>query len=754
MENPCYSLETNLKALSGSLVLKHLKYCQHTTIEHSGNCFKLFFDDWLASFDLAKDGAHSNQSFVELSAIQRGVNNRSLEVRALFCELLREGFVKFQSGTLNTTIDANKENAPKELGLLDDYTLEENISIASICQRMDSEFSELIWMANKRLAILNRGVKVIDESNPFAPIQFCNALRLTLSSLKVDIEHRRAAYKLFETHLITLQRNVLQENNDYLAEQGILSTLKYQSKVVNKSLSDKEITEPVTSRDSVTLDDHHISSQQAHESELMQSVRSLMHEVSPNYSASYMDGQIDDLSHVRYASSSNVVDALNAVQKIELNIQLGAQAQNFNKPLDVKGVSHKILEQLKVHNNGNAVAKDDRYIIDVVGMLFEYMLNDENLPDNVKALLSHLHTPFLKIAFLDPDFFEHSEHPVRLLLNALTEAGSRWLDKDGKPSLELFNTLKDVVRSVLETNEDEVKTVTALLLKFRTDTKKVVRKQELMEKRAKEKAAGESRLRTVKLRVRSEIKTMTSDVNLPSPVLLFLLKAWTDYMCFILLRQGDKSDAWTGALALVKNLVWVVSVKTNEEDRLRQKKMSGSIILYARKGLETISFEKDSTDSFIAALTSAINEVVLKEKVNLVSKEEREKFEAQADEKAGLSVSLQDKPTPIELDVIDKLKLMECGSWVEFVGGRRLKVSWCDDGKNDYLFVNPMGQRDQMLSALEFARLMISKKVKIIYGSAKPFFERALENMLKRLNEEQKKSGSDIKQSEHALMNA
>ena len=64
MENPCYSLETNLKALSGSLVLKHLKYCQHTTIEHSGNCFKLFFDDWLASFDLAKDGAHSNQALL------------------------------------------------------------------------------------------------------------------------------------------------------------------------------------------------------------------------------------------------------------------------------------------------------------------------------------------------------------------------------------------------------------------------------------------------------------------------------------------------------------------------------------------------------------------------------------------------------------------------------------------------------------------------------------------------------------------
>ena len=51
--------------------------------------------------------------------------------------------------------------------------------------------------------------------------------------------------------------------------------------------------------------------------------------------------------------------------------------------------------------------------IDLVGMLFEYMLSDEHLPDSVKALLSYLHTPFLKIAFIDKDFFEQPEHPAR-----------------------------------------------------------------------------------------------------------------------------------------------------------------------------------------------------------------------------------------------------------------------------------------------------------------------------------------------------
>ena len=32
---------------------------------------------------------------------------------------------------------------------------------------------------------------------------------------------------------------------------------------------------------------------------------------------------------------------------------------------------------------------------------FEYILNDDGLHDSVKSLLSHLHTPLLKLALLD-----------------------------------------------------------------------------------------------------------------------------------------------------------------------------------------------------------------------------------------------------------------------------------------------------------------------------------------------------------------
>lgn len=730
------TVQQNSNELTNSTVLEYIKFCQNISVENANTFFKQFLTAWLEYFDEAIDSARSNQRFIELSAIQRDLRNRAFESKTFFCRAVSEGFVKFEHGTLNTVVDSTQEDSSLELALVDQHILEESISISSICHRMDSDFSELIWAANQRLTILNRGDLVSDASNPFSPIQFCNALRLTLEYLNLETKYKVTAYRVFGQHISDFQKIVLSECNHYLSEKGILPTLKFQSQTEQNNSSkqykkgDNEISNNVE-RDDVT-------SQDEHELELMHTIRSLLNSVHPNRSSDLISPKVIAGEKIRYASSHGVVDALQEMQKVEINIQIGEQAQNFSKPLDIKSVSNRILEQIEARESGNAVAKNDRYIIDLVGMLFEYMLNDENLPDNVKALLSHLHTPFLKIAFLDPDFFEHSEHPVRLLLNALTEAGSRWVDKEGKPSFDLLNKLKGVVRAVLETHENEVKTVADLLLNFRADTKKVIRKQDLMEKRAKEKAEGESRLRTAKIKVRKEIKNLISDQKLPSPVLLFLLKAWTDYMCFVLLRQGDESESWESALKLIRNIIWTLSVKTTEEDQKCQEELSKSIILEARKGLDSISFAKDTSDNLIQALASAINEVKVKREINCASIKEREVFEEQADEKAGVIKALAKKPTPTELDMMEKLKLMEFGSWVEFTDGSRSKVSWYDYRNNEYLLVNSMGQKDRMLSALDFARSMISQEVKIIAGSAKPFFERALKHIVNKLNEEKK----------------
>src|SRR5690606_34709611 len=118
--------------------------------------------------------------------------------------------------------------------------------------------------------------------------------------------------------------------------------------------------------------------------------------------------------------------------------------------LSVQEVSQQMMAQIAAKSDEpGAIDAKDMDTIDLVGLLFEYMLSDDNLPDSVKTLLSYLHTPFLKIAFIDKDFFEQTEHPARVLLNSLAEAGSRWVSNDGSSQYDMYNKIKTTVFRLL-----------------------------------------------------------------------------------------------------------------------------------------------------------------------------------------------------------------------------------------------------------------------------------------------------------------
>ncbi len=86
--------------------------------------------------------------------------------------------------------------------------------------------------------------------------------------------------------------------------------------------------------------------------------------------------------------------------------------------------------------------------------------------------------------------------------------------------------------------------------------------------------------------------------------------------------------------------------------------------------------------------------------------------------------------------MVESLKMIEFGTWFEFEGGKRLKVAWYNARTSHYMLVDQMGKRVDMMSGLNMARQMITGKAKIISGSSKPFFERALENIYHKLNEQ------------------
>lgn len=727
-----------LLPLSNSTVVSHLKACQSLTAEHARDTFRSYLKvlDEALTFEINQ--ARSNQEAQDIAESQRQLRRKSDDLERYFCGYLSEGFVKFKKRELHTNFGMPEDN-DAELSLVGNEELEETIAISSITQRADAYFAEPLWALNQRFAVLNGGEHVTEANNPAAPIQFCESLRKALKLLPMSNRTKSVAYKVYDDQLLGLIKTVSEEINSYLRQQGVLPNLRYKLPSGNAPMSflaggapagiETPVSEEQQLREAVEKALGGTVPHGDYENSLFQAIRGLQ-------------SQIADVPAANDAGDGNIVipletflGALQMLQGQSLPVAGGTLDGQHLVPVDVADVVRQLTDQVLADNGKTAVPRENMQTIDLVGMVFEYMLNDENLPDSIKALLSYLHTPFLKVAFVDPGFFEQPEHPARLLLNNLAEAGARWVGNDGSSQYDIYNKIRDVVNRVLKDFDNDIKVITELLLEFSGYTKNIMRRQDLMEKRATEKAQGEEKLREVKLKVNNEVRGRTSHKELPSAVLLFLLQPWSDYLSFALLRYGEKSDKWNKALAVVDDVLWAIEPKDDSREKSRQIEMHDELISAIQAGFETIGYDQVKGKKLVDAISSLIKLALQSKKAEPAPAPMRNKLERIAAEKAGNKDVSPIECSPEEAQMVESLKMIEFGTWFEFSSGRRLKVAWYNARTSHYMLVDQMGKRVDMMSGLTMARQMIAGQAKIISGSSKPFFERALENIFQKLNE-------------------
>ena len=565
-----------LLPLSNKVIISHLKSCQQMASDHAKSAFKHYLKVLDDVFIKQIDRARSNEDANRFHEVQMAIRAKRETLEKYFSGYVAESFVRFKKKELNTTIGNESDGALDELSLVGNEDLDEAIAITSLTQRVDGYFAEPLWALNQRFAVLNGGEHVTEASNPAAPVQICEALRKSMKLVSIETEHKIVAYKVFDTQLINLMKLIIEDTNHFLKSQGILPNLKYTApsgRVPDSYMSDESDTvmadalsaaqegspaevQEHTPDASLPADQYQV--------ELLGAIRGLQDQI---FSAQTVARPSQLLNTGIPAgavpvSEAELVAALQALQNEYQEVPEPTPTQQL-VPIDVSTIITQLKAQLEAESKDGVVQQDSMHTIDLVGMLFEYMLNDENLPDRVKALLSHLHTPFLKIAFIDPGFFEKHDHPARLLLNKLAQAGAQWVGNDGTSQYGILEKIQQTVNRILKEFKEDVKIIAELLLDFSSHTKNIERRQELMEKRATEKVQGEEKLRQVKLKVNEEIRSRTEGKDYPSALLLFLLQPWTDYLSFALLRFGEGSDQWRSAISLVDELLWAVQAPRN-----------------------------------------------------------------------------------------------------------------------------------------------------------------------------------------------
>jgi hypothetical protein len=408
----------------------------------------------------------------------------------------------------------------------------------------------------------------------------------------------------------------------------------------------------------------------------------------------------------------------------------------------IKTVLVKELSKNGEEGNAKSIDRTESDAIDIVSMLFDFILGDKTLPDRLKALIARLQIPLVKVAILDNSFFGKKAHPARQLLNELAYAGGGSEDGLDGGDDSLYETVEDIVDRVLTGFESDVSIFEVLLKEWR----------EYLEKEYEANRMAEAMLEQTKDKVIGEIEHRLRNNRVPDTVGRLLLEQWKDVMTVIGVRDGVEGDGWDAAIHLMDDLIWSVQPKLVVQEKSQLTRVIPRILNGLQEGLMLIDYGQDNIQVLFEKLEQLHHES-LRGLLEVGIKRDPDQFQDVEE------IVLQDEslsedfifhpvdPALAKSEYYYLVKGLETGSWLEFVSQdqrRRGKLAWKCDFTNDYTFVDRRYKLVADISMAELIQRLEEGSVKVI--DEVPLFDRAIDAVLKGMKQ-YLSSGDELKGS-------
>jgi hypothetical protein len=667
-----------------------------------------------------------------------------------FLEQVARGFVEFGDARFaqKPLQAAREDDDPVELSLIAPEEMEESVACENIIIKANAECFPELYALSQRLAAISDATKLKDYEIAGGPHQLVHALRTAMRPLEVDVQVKIVLYALFDKVVMRDVQTIYRQMNQVLRDDGVLPHIR---PIGIKKAQDREIREPAEQeqRGAVANGTDQELTPAALGNELFQGILDLM---SKRRGSSKGGGESKP-----GLARSEVVSAFDQLpkQRSPAVAAKGAEAADAaggsgGLPLDERFLGHAKAaleherEQVLDALDRDKLAAVDEDLIDLIGLLFEYMLNDPVLPNSAKALISRLHTPYLKLALIDRRLLVQSDHPARLLLDQMVEAGSLWIEET-YPNRGIYPYIQRVVDRVLEEFSDDVSLFDELLEYFNRVVAEQRKRTDTMERRTTEAARGRERLQLARQQAAKAVHRFTHHRTLPQPLLAFLRQTWLDYLAFILLRNdsGAESEAWSDALDIATQLVELFDPGLDEASL--DSRMPGVPALRAR------------IRSAVRSLGSH-NHATLERLYDLLEDPREWHTRDDGGEQSGMNTVPTASATPAsymraivddsdvselgddERAMIERLRKTKYGTWFELTDDKgtfkRVKLSWMSVLTSTCMFVDRAGIQAEVKTLRELAREVLSGQARVIAKQPHPFIDRALVSIRKALNQE------------------
>ncbi|WP_314106697.1 DUF1631 family protein, partial [uncultured Stenotrophomonas sp.] len=462
--------------------------------------------------------------------------------------------------------------------------------------------------------------------------------------------------------------------------------------------------------------------------ELLQQTRHVREDATS--AASVAVGQQRPLSQREMMS---VLSLLQATPSATLRAAIGEDGESLAQRLKSEVLSGAT--RLGVDPAQARLDPQDEDAIDLVGMLFDVMLDERDLEGRSRELIGRLVVPFVKVAMLDRRMFVQKTHPARKLLNSLAEACE---GNTGESQAErvLMGKVEEIIeRLVAEFNENLAIFLT-LEEEFRDFLAQHRRRIEIAERRAAETQRGQEKLEVARSRAASELDWRIADTTLPQAIGEFLRQPWQHHLTLAVLREGDDGASVSEALALADGVL--------EEVAEARRHVVGKPWLQAwhpvlRKVFASVGVHADGATAAIDSLHDTLQSIA-------ESRPELERALPElpqvvlpappAADSAGVELGGKVDVTDFDNADADRFRGLEIGSWLDFVDKdgkvQAGKLSWVSPISQRLLFVNRRGVRFCVASPEELAVMVRLGRLRAHIDDGA--FDSAMQGVIDRLD--------------------
>lgn len=705
-----------------------------------------------ALFELA-DQATNNQEQNLYFDSMREVRLHRRSTEASFFRYLDIGFARLLG------VDAYIEDAEVEITSLDDLSLidndeqEEIIASETMITRADEKFSDKFEYLSLRVGHL-MPVKVEKKRLPMSSQTICDSFIQSTKSVNIDIKAKLVLFKLFDKFVMTELGNMYDMLNQLLVEANVLPSLQ--------SPAQERATRVRSERRSI----HRSAASGRRRGDLVDSdtdqfLHTLRDLLSTNGAApaGHIENQATLPVDASVLSSRDLMSLLSLTQQQNVEFNGGMNVSDVTAQQDVGALVALLQQRSGTKQKINQVDED---VINLVSMMFDFILEDRNLAPPMKAQLARLQIPMIKVAIADKSFFAKGGHPARRLLNEMAMSALGWQDPgdERRDRDNLYQKIDATVQKVLTDFASDMSIFEALLLDFMAFQEKEKRRAKILMQRTIDAEGGKAKSECARTDVDSALKCLTEGVELPAAAQNILSGAWANVLFIARLKNEADSQDWQEHIQTAQDLVWSVTAPMEAGNKKRLLKLVPSLLGRLRRGLEDISYNPYEQGQLFKALEQLHIQKLRKTVKPAPAIPSDIKIEAELAPKEEVLVHKEDKsevaPKPRNAQEVEQhaetqdtpaseLKANEQhmalvsnlrqGSWFEMreAGGEtytcRLAAIIKPTGK--YIFVNRSGMKVAEESREDLALALQAGSVRVLDDTM--LFDRALESVISNL---------------------